>query len=66
MNRSKIIYTNLPKYNPPPVLEKFINSGSDFNTFLGFLLAAAVAIFAVISKALDGLPKTFLPSLLTH
>ena len=54
ISRSRIICTNLPKYNPLPVLQKGIISGGDFITFLGLLLAAAVAIFAVLSRALLG------------
>ena len=44
-----------------------ITSGIVDNTFLGFLLEAAVAMFAVISKTRDGFDNTvlanFLPTL---
>ena len=46
---------NLPKYKP--VSEKIISSGSVDISFLGFLEAAAVAMFVVISEARVGLHK---------
>ena len=58
-------------YNPSRILclydREIITSGSVDNTFSGFLVAAAVAIFEVISKALTGsfnaLVAKFLPAL---
>ena len=50
----------MPKYNPLPVLSNVINSGIVERTCLEFREAAAVAIFAVKSKALRGLLKTFI------
>ena len=38
---------------------KIITSGNVDNTLLGILLAAAVAMFAVKSRAREGLLKTF-------
>ena len=49
-----------------PVLSKIINSGNVDKAALGYLEAAAAAMFAVISKALPGFFKTFLPSFLIH
>ena len=46
-------------YKPDPVLKKFITSDNVFITFLGFVEAAAVARFAVISNAREGFFKTF-------
>ena len=59
MIRSKNTYTILPKYNPLPVLQNVISSGSVFITFIGFLETAAVATFPVISKAREGFDNTF-------
>ena len=56
------VYTNLPKYNPLPVLQNVFNSGSVERACLEFREAAAVAIFAVKSNALPGLLKTFFAS----
>ena len=48
------------------MLKNFINSGSVFTTFLKFVEAAAVAIFALKFKAHVGLLKTFFADLLVH
>ena len=54
-----IIYTNRGKYNPLPVLENVVNTGNVDRACLEFLETAAVAIFAVKSKACPGLLNTF-------
>ena len=43
---------------------KYYKSGNVDNTFLGFLLAAAVAMFAVISNAREGLFETLVCNIL--
>ena len=59
VNFYSIIYTILPKYNPLPVIQKNISSRIVDITFLGFLEAAAVAMFVVISKARAGFFNMF-------
>ena len=46
--------TNFPRYEPFPVWQKFITSGRLDKAALGLLVAAAVVIIEVISKALSG------------
>ena len=52
-----MIYSNLHKCKPFPKSEKYIASGNDDKAAFVFSVAAAVAKFEVISKALPGFFK---------
>ena len=54
----------MPEVKTPARLENLITSCNDDKTAFGLLVAAAVAMFEIISKALPGFLKTLLSNFL--